>query len=208
MAYGSSQTNKYEYATNLVAALTYLILKQRDAAGIAIFDDSVQSLIPSRTNPAHLFTILNAITRTQPRKKTNIGKILHQVAETVQLRGIVMIVSDFFDNVDEILSSLQHIKHYRHDIILFHIMDEYELSFPFDRTTRFEGLEGYPDILADTKAIRQAYIEEVTAFVNKIKHWAFNHQVDYVMLKTSDPLDIALSTYLSRRLGTKIKLRR
>ena len=133
-------------------------------------------------------------------RKTATGPIFHELAETFKKRGIVVIFSDLFDDVDSILAGLKHFRHRRHEVILFHVLDPAELDFPFQQTTLFRGLEQLPDVLIEPRALRAAYLREFERFIHRVKQGCRMHQIDYVLMRTDRTLDVALSSYLASRM--------
>ena len=199
MRYASNGLSKLDYGCFIVASLTYLLLKQQDSAGLACFDNQIRRFIPSKASPAQLKVILRELEQIAPQKRTRMDVIFHELAERIARRGLVVIVSDLFDDPARILMGLRHFRHKRHEVIVFHVMDEAELTFPFRDSAMFEGLEDLGEILTEPRAIRRAYLDQVEAFVHKVKFGCRAHRVDYVQLSTAHPLDIALSAYLAGR---------
>lgn len=200
MRYGSMPgMTKYDYACCVAASLAFLVLHQQDAAGLAMFDEDIHRYMPPTSTGIQLRQILHEMSTVEPRAKTNIGTIFHNLAERVTKKGLIIIVSDFFDSLENIMFGLRHMRHKRHEVLAFHIFDEYELTFPFESMTLFEGLEEYPELLADPRALKKAYLDELAAFVSELKKGCRNNRVDYVQLHTGMPLDVALTTYLARR---------
>jgi len=133
--------NRMTYGASLAAALTLLMLRQGDQVGLGVFDKEVRNFIPPRGNARHFGAIVDALEHIQPGEDTNISGVLHQMAERVRRRSMVIIISDFFDDVEPILNSLQHFRHRHNEVIVLHLLDEIELTFPFDRVTLFEGMK-------------------------------------------------------------------
>ncbi len=131
--------------------------------------------------------------------KTDMGAIFHDLAERIKRRGIIVILSDFFDDPAQILAGLRHFRHKRHEVIVFHILDPAELDFPFRQTTLFKGLEDIGEVLTDPYALRKAYQDEINAFVNELQKGCQMANIDYVPLRTNQGLDVALSSYLGTR---------
>ncbi len=132
-------------------------------------------------------------------RKTAAGPILHDLAERFKKRGIVIVFSDFLDDVDAILAGLKHFRHRRHEVVLFHVLDPAEIDFPFDEMTHFRGLEGLPELLADPRAVRSAYLDELNKFAHRLKQGCRQQQIDYVQVRTDQSLEIVLSSYLASR---------
>lgn len=206
MDYGSKETTKLELASHIAASMAYLILRQQDSVGMVCFDKEVKSFIPTSSSMGHLRPILGTLAASSAQNKTDLGVVLNTLAERIQRRGLIILISDLFDKPETILKSLQHFAHKRHDVIVFHILDEYELTFPFERMTLFEGLEEYPKLLIDPRSLRKAYLEEVNRFCEEIRRGCVKQMVDYVRISTDQDLDVELTKYLASRLSIRGKL--
>lgn len=207
MRYASEEmgaVTKLEYANYIAASLAFLVLQQRDTVGLITFDEQVKDFIPPSSHPSHRNLILQTLNEQTPVAKTGLGKIFNEVAERVKRKGLIIIISDFLDDARNILSGLRHLKYRRHEIIVFHIMDPAERTFPFESMTTFRGLEGLGNIIADPKALRQSYLEEIEKHIWELKRGCRQDRIDYVELQTSQPLDIALSQYLATRAEMKL----
>jgi uncharacterized protein (DUF58 family) len=193
--------SKMEYAQCIAASLSWLVLHQQDAVGIATFDDQVRALVNPANNASQLKQILHAIDGCEGREKTDMGRIFHELAERLKKRGVVLILSDLFDDIDAMLAGLRHFHHRRHDVIVFHILDPAELDFPFNRLTMFEGMESMPQLLADPRALKKAYLAEFERYRKRLQQACRSHQIDYQLIRTDQPLDVALSSYLAARMA-------
>lgn len=200
MAYGSEgNVTKLQYAQFVAASLAYLVLQQQDSVGLASFDEQVVRYLKPSGQPSHLKELFHVMDQTPARRRSDIGTVLHDLAERFKKRGVVVILSDFFDDVPRILAGLRHLRHRRHEVIAFHVMDPDELDFPFREPTLFKGLESLPEILTEPHALRQAYKAEVDAFIDELRRGCQMIDIDYVPLRTDRPLDVALSGYLASR---------
>lgn len=192
--------SKFDYAATACASLAFLIQQQADAVGLSLFDEKVMKHLPpsnTRQNLANLFSALEqAKTRQQ---KTKIGGVLHDLANQVRQRGMVLIFSDLFDKPDEIIKGLREIQSRGHDIVMFHVLDRDEVEFPFERMTLFQGMEQMPELLCDPKSLRDAYLAEVEGFAEQMRKGCLAHRIDYVRVVNSMPLDVVLTSYLSAR---------
>jgi uncharacterized protein (DUF58 family) len=188
-----------DYGCCIAAALSYIVIQQQDSAGLVLFDDEVRDLIPASSNPSHLKDMLNRLTEIEPREKTDLGRVFHEVAERLGRKGLVVVVSDLFDDPGRILAGLRHLRHRGHDVIVFHVLDHDEVTFPLERMTMFEGLERGPRVVADPRALRQGYLDEIDAFRRTLRRGCLGDRVDFVEMDTSTTLDVALSSYLARR---------
>ena len=202
MRYQSAEApmSKLEYAQSAAAALAYLILQQQDSAGLVTFDREVRALVRPSSNPSHLKELLHVIGQSRSERKTDTGPIFHDLAERFKKRSLVVILSDLFDDVDSMMAGLKHFRHRRHDVIILHVLDPAELDFRFQRITLFRGLEQLPDVLADPRALRTAYLREFGAYLRRLKRGCRMHRIDYVQMRTDQPLELALSSYLSSRM--------
>ncbi len=191
--------SKLDYARTAAAALAYLVLRQQDSVGLAVFDQELRTLVRPSGNPSHLKQIAHVMERVETARKTATGQILHDLAERLPKRGLVVLLSDLFDNPAALTAGLKHLRHRRHDVIVFQILDPAELDFPFQHTTLFKGLEAWPDTLTDPKALRKAYLEEFEKHLLEVRRACREQQADYVQLRTDQPLEMALSSYLAKR---------
>jgi len=195
----SAAMSKLEYAQLVAASLSYLVLQQQDSVGLITFDNEIRKLVRASSNPSHLKRLLHVMEESVPEKKTSTGPIFHDLAERFTKRGVVVIISDLLDDVQSMLAGLKHFRHRRHEVILMHVLDPAEYEFPFDRVTLFKGLEELPDVLTDPKALRQAYLDEFGSYLKELKKGCRMQRADYVPLRTDQPLDVALSSYLATR---------
>ena len=191
--------SKLEYAQLAAASLAYLVLQQQDSVGLVTFDKEVRKLVRASGNPSHLKQLLHVMEESVPERKTATGPIFHDLAERLKKRGVVVIISDLLDDVTSMLAGLKHFRHRRHEVILMHVLDPAEIEFPFDRITLFKGLEELPDLLTDPKSLRQAYLSEFGNFLKEVKKGCRMQQADYVQLRTDQPLDVVLSSFLATR---------
>jgi len=202
MGYKSTGISKFEYATTLTASLAYLLLKQSDMAGLISFSDKVQQFIPPRSRLTHLHILLNALTKLKTAGKSNISNILKEFIEKIGRRSLIIIISDFFDDTEKIIHQLKCFQFKKNEVILFHILDPYELTFPFETITFFESMEDDRRILADPKSIKDRYLSEMNRFLEQFKQACFENQIDYWLIDSSTPLDQALIQFLARREST------
>jgi uncharacterized protein (DUF58 family) len=200
MGYASGENlSKLRYAQVTAASLAYMVLRQQDSVGLATFDEGVKRYLRPAGQPSHLKELIHVMDTVPARAKSDLGSVFHDLAERFKKRGVVAILSDLFDDVPRVLAGLKHLRHRRHEVIVFHVLDPAELDFPFRDTTLFKGLEGLPDVLTEPHALRRAYQQEVGAFIDEMKKGCRMIDIDYVPLLTDRPLDTALSTYLAAR---------
>lgn len=199
MAYG----NKSKYAIHLAACLAYLMLRQADGVGLVTFDKKVREYIPPRSRPSHLRVLLDTLERAKPGGETEIGKIFHQLVPKIHRRGLLIILSDCFGDVPELMKALAHFRHAHHDIIIFQIWDRDELEFPFKQWIRFDSLESEADKrLVDPVQIRSMYMENLAQFRKELKDGCHRHHIDLVPVTTDKPYADVLAHYLAQRMRT------
>jgi len=201
MGYASDGMTKLEYGGCIAASLAYLMLQQQDAVGLALFGEQVREFIRDSGHPSHLKLLTHRIEQIQPEGKTQVRGILDDLAERIKRRGLIILISDLFVNVDDLLRALRHFRHKRHEVIVFHVLDEFERTFPFTDLTLFKGLEQYPQVFAEPRSLRKDYLAEFNNFVRQVKQGCRRHSIDYVQLSTSDSLEVALSSYLAARMA-------
>jgi uncharacterized protein (DUF58 family) len=199
MAYGRGPLTKCDYAITVAAALAYLLLRQQDAVGCAVFDEAVRQTIPLRTSTSHLNTIIRALDPKQPQRKTRLYDVLARVAETYPRRGMMILISDLLVDVDDAQRGLRLLRQRGHDVLVLHVMDDDELDFPFASPARFEGLETADHLTCNPRALREGYLESLDRFLASLRHGCARDNVDYALIRTSMPLDAALTAFLKHR---------
>lgn len=202
MGFGEEgRLTKFRYATCLSAALTLLMLRQRDAVGLALVGERVTSFVQPRSVRSHLQTILLELTRAQPAAETDMAPAFHDLAERLSRRGLVVLMSDMLDDPDQVMSGLRHFRHRGHEVVALQILDPRERDLDFRRSdTRFVDLE-QPDADLTTQPwhIQEAYKQQMDALVNRYSTECAEAGIDYALIDTSTPFDLALSRYLVRR---------
>jgi uncharacterized protein (DUF58 family) len=194
-----SPLSKFEYAQCLAATMAWLVLQQQDAVGLVTFDHEIRANVPPSSNASHLRSLLQVMEDARPEAKTATGPIFHELAERFRKRGVVLILSDLFDDVTSLMAGLKHLTHRRHDVILLHLLDPAELEFPFRSPTLFRGLEHYPEVLADPRSLRKAYLKEMETFRTQIEKRSRSQGIDYQLIRTDQSLDEVLAKYLAQR---------
>src|SRR5262245_46955970 len=203
MQYGRGPLNKYEYACTIAACLAYLVIRQQDSAALVTFDETVRQVLPARSAQNHLEAIVKAMDISRPRQKTDLSKIFRRVAETTPSRGMIVIVSDFLADREPLLKGVEMLRHRKHDVLAFHVMDDDEMEFPFAGTTRFEGMEEMPNLVCDPRALRDGYIEALNEYLTEVRRGLTRIGVDYAMVRTSDYLDAVLSKFITARMADR-----
>lgn len=201
MAFKSIGWSKFDYARWCAAALAHLVLKQRDTAGLILFDSEMRAKVPPANGTPQEIAILRQLERATPGGPTAVGGVLQSLVPRLRRRGITAIFSDFFDDVDSIMEGVKRLVYRGHEPILVQIVDPLENSFDIDALVRLKGLEASGDLKIDPKAIREAYLEEMREHNQALATAARSLSIDYVAVATDEPLDAVLSTYLSRRLA-------
>jgi uncharacterized protein (DUF58 family) len=203
MQYRSREVSKYDYACMVAAALAYLTLHQQDSVGLVAFDDRIRTFLRPSSQPSHLKEIVRILNQGPAREKTRLAPLFHDLAERIARRGIIFILSDLFDEPADLLAGLKHLRHKRHEVVLFHVLDGAELEFPFQEATLFRGLEQHPDLLTDPRSLRDGYLAEIQSFISQLQRGCREQNMDYVPLRTDTNLAVALSSYLAHRLTRK-----
>ena len=201
MRYGSGPLNKLEYGATVAVSLAWLLLRQQDAVGCVAFDAKTRTTVPVRNSRSHLYSIIQALDVAAPADKTDLFKVLREVAETSPRRGLMVIISDLLVDRPGLMKGLSLLRQRGHDVMLFHVMDDDELDFPFNGPTRFEGLELPQHLTCNPRALREGYMQALETYLTEVRRGCAQHVVDYALLRTSQPLDAALAAYLSNRLG-------
>jgi len=201
MRYGAGAMNKYEYGCTVAACLGYLLLRQQDAVGCVAFDQSPRITVPQRTKRNHIDSIVQALDVSEPQNKTDLYRILREAAEGYPRRGLMILVSDLLAERGGLLRGLRLLRSRGHDVMVFHIMDDDELDFPFHGPTRFEGLELPIHLSCNPRALREGYLAALNTYLEEVRRGCATNCVDYALLRTSQPLDAALAKCLSYRLG-------
>ena len=202
MTYGSGAITKLEYGSYLSAALTHLMLNQRDAMGLVLFDEKIRKFIPPRAAPSHANIIMGTLDKIQSANDTQIRPTLDYMAERIKKRGLVILISDLLDDPDQVLMGLNHFRHNKQEMIVFHLLDRQELEFKFGNRTKFRDLETDETITTEPWHIRSAYQELIEMHQRKYRLGCRNQRIDYVPLFTDQPLDLALNEYLNKRQKT------
>jgi uncharacterized protein (DUF58 family) len=196
-----AKVSKFEYAQRVAASLAYLMLHQLDAVGLITHDTQVRSLIPPKTSPKHLLNLITTLEKTTPGGETALAPIWDQLANHhLKRRGMVVILSDFFDAIDPVVRALRHLKFRHHEVILMQVLAPEEMDFPYDRATEFRSLERTNwQLRVDPRRLRQEYRTNFEAFCANLKTQAGKLHFDYHRLRTDEPIETALGIYLSRR---------
>ncbi|MBT3199502.1 MAG: DUF58 domain-containing protein [Phycisphaerales bacterium] len=194
-----AKITKFQYGCFLASCLTYLMCRQQDSVGMIAFDKDVRFHIPPASSPAHMDRIFTTLEGLTPGGKTAVGDTFHNLANRIAKRGLVIIISDLYDDQSEILKALQHFVYKKHQIIVFHVMDQAELEFPFTKVSSFVDMETKQKIQVDPRHVKQGYIDEMNAFIDRYRLECSGRKIEYVLASTSDPYERMLLDYLARR---------
>ena len=197
MGYTSGDVTKFEYGCYLAGALTYLILMQRDAVGLGIFDNKMRTYLPPRSVMGYMYQLLKALHNASPGKTTNID--LSAVAERIKRRGLVILISDLLDEPEKVVRGLQHFRYRQHEVILFHILDPFEVEFSFSKSAQFKDMETGEIINTHPWHIRKDYRKLVKEYISYYKRECRANNIDYIFINTTQPFDEALIHYLIKR---------
>ncbi len=201
MHYGSGPLNKYAYAATVAVSLAYLLLRQQDAVGSVAFDERVRAKTPARSKRSHLHSVIQSLSGAEPRDKTDMASILREVAESYPRRGMMVLVSDLLADRESLFKGLKLLRRQGHDVLIFHVLDDDELDFPFTGATRFEGLEGADALNCNPRALREGYLAAMQTYLDEVRRGCAQNMVDYALVRTSQSLDAVLAKFLSNRLG-------
>ncbi len=200
MAYTYRQElSKFEYGICLAAALAYMMIHQQDPVGLVTFDSKIRTVLPPHSKRTQLGTILGILASLKPTGDTNIAASLHQLAALIKTKGLVMVFSDLLAEPEEVLKSLYHLRHRGHDVILFHILDEAEVHFPFEGLIEFEDAEEHTKLTLDARGMQEDYLEAIQGFREHYRLECTKANIDYVPMDTSIGFDKALIEYLVQR---------
>jgi uncharacterized protein (DUF58 family) len=199
MGYRGRGISKLEYGQYLAASLAYLMNRQRDAAGLTTFDEKIVSMLPASARPGHLNALLVTLDRIRIGATTNVAKPLHQLADALSKRGMVVMISDLLDDPEAVVRGLRHFRFRGTDVVVFHLLDPDEIDFPFERATRFEDLEDRQEVLAVPALVSEHYRREVNALLERYKRELGGAGIDYHLIRIDQPLEMALMAYLATR---------
>ena len=199
MSYSSGPMSKLEYGSCLAASLAYLMRRQRDSAGLMTFDDRIRTLLPPGSRPGHLRSLLLALDRQQPGTTTDMGRPLHQLADALEKRGLVILISDLLDEPARVMDGLKHLRFRGSDVLVFHVLDHAELTFPFEGPATFQDVETGEQVVTAPAAVRAQYLAAMDAHVADYRRGLRSAGIDYRLLDTSEPLDFALLSFLRVR---------
>ncbi len=198
MAYGDGESNKFDYSASIAASLAYLAMRQKDACGLFTFDTAVRDTVPAKSSQNQLNRILAALDRVGADGRTDLARVTKEIAQSIPRRGLVVIISDLL-GVDSLIDGLRVLRQRGHDVALFHVLHDDELDFTFDGATKFEGLESDDFLNCNPRALREGYLQALNEFLEDTKRACGRLMIDYMQVRTTDPLDAVLAKFLSVR---------
>ncbi len=199
---GKATWSKYDQATAIAASLSYMAIQQQDSVGLAVFDNDLKHYIKPSNTPAQWKIITQDLTMVPRLKKTNTGRILDQLAEKLTHRSLIVILSDFFDDMTSIKKALRHLRYKKHEVMVFQILDPAEISFPFEDATLFKGLEEMGELLTEPRALREGYLQQLEMFTEELRKTCRGMHADFTRMNSGESLDVTLSGFLAARSAT------
>lgn len=206
MAYKhDGKINKFEYASFCAASLAYLMQAQHDAFGLITYDKEVTNHIPPRQGKTHLRIILDQLEATKPNGETDLASTFNELAETMKRRALVVVLSDLFSGAeqggkaDKLIEAISHLRHKKHEVVVFHILDRAELTFPFDDATQIEDIETHRLVSADAQAMKNEYLRRINGYIDAVRAGCQSNGAGYALADTSEPFEMFLGNYLTKR---------
>jgi uncharacterized protein (DUF58 family) len=199
MDYESGGLTKLRYGALLAAALSYLMIKQRDAVGLVIFDEKVQTALPHRSARRHLLQLLSSLENIEPGARTSVGGALHEMAERIRRRGLMILFSDLLDDPSRVMNGLKHFRHRGHEVVVFHILDPSELSLAFSGEVQFVDKETGERLRTRPWFLGAEYRKDVNDWIDELDRTCKRNAIDYNLITTDTPFDHALVSYLNKR---------
>ncbi|HOZ49119.1 MAG TPA: DUF58 domain-containing protein [Candidatus Hydrogenedentes bacterium] len=199
MGYGSGEITKLQYGCYLAASLAYLMIRQQDSVGLVVFDQDIRTFLPPRSTPSHFKRLLGHMEQIEPGRETDVSTTFHNLANHLKRRGLIIIISDLFDDPRLVLRAVRHFRHRQHEVILFHLFDHDELTLPFAQMTEFKDMETGARIQIEPPAIRSEYLRLVEEFIDTYRRDCAESRVDYLEIDTQTPYDRLLQAYLVKR---------
>jgi uncharacterized protein (DUF58 family) len=201
MGYASNKISKIQYATYLAAALSYLLIKQRDAVGLATFSDKIHRFLPPKSTSGYLQFILKELNEIKlERQTTNVSETLHELAEKIKRRGLIILLTEFlYEEPEKILQGLKHFRHYDHEILVFNILDPQDKLFDFKQDVTFVDMETGEKVKTQPFFLRERYRQRIDEFYDTLQKECRNFQIDFQNLLTDEPFDRALIRYMLKR---------
>jgi len=199
MGYGTAGITKLEYVSYLAGAVAYLMTKQRDSVGLVLFSDGIERYVPPKSSPLHLRQILVELEKVRPTRKTNAATAFHAMAARIKRRGLILVLSDLYDDPEIVLRALQHFRHKKHEVLVFHVFDHAEIEFPFDGLVNFRDMETRDSVQVYPRYLRSEYKKKLEDFIRTYQKRCSDSDIEYVQIDTETPYDTLLASYLAKR---------
>jgi uncharacterized protein (DUF58 family) len=196
---GRETWTKYDHATAIAASMAYMAIQQQDSVGMAIFDQALSRFFKPSNSPGQWKVVIQELQQVPRWHKTNTGKVLDQIAEKLNHRSLVVILSDFFDDLDSIKKGLRHLRYKKHEVMMFQILDPQEIEFPFEDVTLFKGLEEMGELLTEPRSLREGYLRQLAEFTDDLKKLCRGMHIDLNRMNSGESLDVSLSSFLATR---------
>lgn len=193
---------KFDHATAIAASLSYMAIQQQDSVGLAVFDRELKKYMKPSNSPGQWKTITQELSVVPRIAKTGTGHVLDQLAEKLTHRSLIVVLSDFFDDLASIQQGLRHLRYKKHEIMVFQVLDPMEIEFPFEDVTLFKGMEELGELLTEPRALREGYLEQLNQFTEELKRMCRGMHIDFVRMSSADSLDVSLSNFLATRSAT------
>lgn len=201
MGVTTNGVSKLDFSLQLAASFAYLLVAQGDAVGLTWFSDNAMNSIPSKRSPAQLKAVFDTMEHLRPGGDSQVASLLHEIAETVRQRALILVFSDFLADPEILKPSLEHLRFRKHDVSIFHFLNRDEIDFPFQRPTRFEDLEGGPPIFAEPSDIAARYQTAVAKYLSDLRTHALQTATDYRLVTQEEPAESILRAFLVERVG-------
>jgi uncharacterized protein (DUF58 family) len=201
MEFGEGRLTKLAYGSYVAASLAYLLIHQNDMAGLVTFDSEVRNYLPARGGRTHLRQILHALSTVAPGPETDVPAVCHRLAGRISSRGMIVVISDLLDDPARVLLALQDFQHKKHDVVVFHVMDDAEIDLPYEEVANFRDVESGRRLAVDPGSFRKTYAARVGEFLRELREGCQHSNVDYHLCRTSQPIEVTLGQYLAFRAG-------
>lgn len=195
-SHSRDELTKFEYSSILATAINWLVLRQLDSVSLSVVDESIQATIPPSSKGSQIQEVLQVLSQAKLSGRTSLGPLLRQLDQRYLRRGIYFIFSDFFDDLDQLRDALSTLRRKKHGVTCIQVLADSEVDFPFDRPSRFLGLEGKPTVQADPIRLRDSYLEEMERFLSRTEAMCRSLGAHHHLIKTSTPFDLAISNIL------------
>jgi uncharacterized protein (DUF58 family) len=199
MGFSSDKMSKLEYSSYLAASLAYLLLKQKDSVGLCIFDTQLRKYIPPRSAGHHIHNLLKELDTIEPGRETDLSSTFHQLADKIRRRGLIIVISDLFDDPEKVVRGLRHFRHKKHEVLVFHVLDPWEVDFPYEQPALFKDMESDDRLVVEPQSLRSEYKKRLEGLIDYYKSQCRDSSIDYVPLNTRTSYDRALFSYLTKR---------